>query len=296
MKPTSLSGAARMILAMVMSGTIGLAVTEVALPAGQVVFYRCFFGAISLGAYCLLRGLIPWKRLRGGTLIMILLGGVFIVTNWVVLFASFRHISIGLATIILHLQPFFVVILTSFIRRELPQLHVLAWIAVAFAGLVLATGQTGSFGGSAGIGIGMAVTSALLYAGATLSSRAVRDVPPEVVALIHTLVGSLLLFPMLDLTAIPSLDGKQWAIMASLGAVYTGLMYTLLYGAYQKLSTAAVAVLAFIYPAAAIVVDAAVYDRWLTMWQIVGLAAILISGLAVGQGWRLRLPRSAPAS
>lgn len=290
--PDVTGGATRMITAMIMSGTIGVAVTEASLPADQVVFFRCLFGAAALAAWCFWRKSIPWALLRGRTLALILLGGFFIVADWVVLFDSYHHISIGLATILLHLQPFFVLLIGAVIQRRSPGLDNLGWVGVAFAGLVLATGDVGNQGETAALGVGLALLAALLYAGATLSSRAVKGVAPEVTALLHTILGVVMLAPLLDVSALPAISVRQWFLLAGLGVVYTGIMYALLYGAYQRLSTAAIAVLSFLYPATAIIVDYLVYGRLLSLAQLGGLVAILLAGTAVNRGWRL-LPRKA---
>lgn len=57
-------------------------------------------------------------------------------------------------------------------------------------------------------------------------------------------------------------------------------MSTLLYGAIQKIPTALVGALSFIYPAVAIVVDWAVFGHRLSLLQLLGSLAIL--GAAAG--------------
>lgn len=52
-------------------------------------------------------------------------------------------------------------------------------------------------------------------------------------------------------------------------------MSTLLYGAIQKIPTALVGALSFIYPAVAIVVDWAVFGHRLSLLQLLGTLAIL---------------------
>jgi len=57
-------------------------------------------------------------------------------------------------------------------------------------------------------------------------------------------------------------------------------MSTLLYGAIQKIPTALVGALSFIYPAVAIVVDWAAFGHRLSLLQLLGTLAIL--GAAAG--------------
>jgi drug/metabolite transporter (DMT)-like permease len=290
----SVTGIGQMLTAMMLSGTIGVVVTEVGLAAHQVVFYRCLFALAALGLWCWARGYFTPVLLQRRTLGLVLLGGAFIVADWVVLFAAFDHVSIGLATIILHLQPFFVVLIAAALAGERPGGDALGWIALAFAGLVAATGPVELGEGSAALGVGLALLAALLYAGATLCSRAVKGIRPELTALVHVALGTVALAPFVDPAAAVELPGRSWALLATLGLVHTGFMYALLYGAYQKLPAAAVAVLAFAYPAAAIGMDWLVYGRVLSPAQLAGLGAILLAGTAVNRGWRI-LPRRAAA-
>ncbi|HYE52120.1 MAG TPA: DMT family transporter [Azospirillaceae bacterium] len=286
MRTNQPAGVAKMVAAMTLSGTIGVLVTEVDLAPHQIVFFRCLFGAATLGLYCWAMGLFDKAVLAPRTLALVVGGGVCIVADWVVLFAAFTHLGIGLSTIILHLQPFFVVLITAAAARERVPFDTLAWIGFAFAGLVMATGEVSVIGGSAVAGVLLALMAALLYAGATVCSRAVKGVAPEVTALVHVALGTVALAPFAGLAGVGGLPAGDWGLLATLGVVHTGLMYALLYGAYQKLTTAAVAVLAFVYPAVAIAVDFLAYGRVLSPVQVAGLLAILLAGTAVNRGWR----------
>jgi drug/metabolite transporter (DMT)-like permease len=70
----------------------------------------------------------------------------------------------------------------------------------------------------------------------------------------------------------------------------------LLYGAFQKASTASLAILGFIYPVVAVVVDYLAYGKVMNLAQLTGGALILVAAGAYAKG--LKLPslgrRSAP--
>jgi drug/metabolite transporter (DMT)-like permease len=61
----------------------------------------------------------------------------------------------------------------------------------------------------------------------------------------------------------------------------------LIYGALPKLTTPIIAVLLFVYPLTAIVVDAVVYGRALSPVQLAGMALIVTASLGVNLGWPL---------
>jgi len=65
-----------------------------------------------------------------------------------------------------------------------------------------------------------------------------------------------------------------------LGTVHTALMYVLMYASIGKLPTATVALLSYVYPVVAVVVDALAYGHRPTWLEGVGMLAVLAAALA----------------
>jgi drug/metabolite transporter (DMT)-like permease len=284
-------GTAQLTAAMVLSGTLGVFVVESGASPFNVVFFRVLFGALALGGYVLARG---WLRDHGftpRTLGLAVLGGVFIVLNWVLLFQSYENTSISVATVVYHTQPFYVVLLGALLFRERLAAAKAGWIGLAFAGLILVSGVTpGDFAGGGGYltGIGQALLAALLYGLSTLVTKRISGVRPHLVALVQVLVGIPLLLPFADFGAMAG-TGADWGWLAGLGVVHTGLMYVLMYAAYAELPTSKIAVLAFVYPAVAMVADWAVYGHHIGLVQALGVPLIVTASLKV----TLARPRAA---
>ncbi|WAZ23343.1 DMT family transporter [Streptomyces cinnabarinus] len=287
-------GTAQLTIAMVLSGTLGVFVVESGASPFNVVFFRVLFGALALGGYILARG---WLRDHGftpRTLGLAVLGGVFIVFNWVLLFQSYENTSISVATVVYHTQPFYVVLLGALLFRERITAAKAAWIGVAFAGLVLVSGVTPGDFGSGGAyltGLGQALLAALLYGLSTVVTKRVTGVRPHLIALVQVLVGIPLLLPFADFGAMRG-TGADWGWLVGLGIIHTGLMYVLMYAAYAQLPTAKIAVLAFVYPAVAMLVDWAVYGHHIGLVQALGVPLIVTASLKVTLA---RRPASAPA-
>lgn len=288
-----------MVGAMVLSGTIGYFVIESGQNVWNVVFFRCLFGALSLLIYCGLRGLLFPFRFTKKTFLLALLGGVAIVMNWVVLFSSYSLASISIATAVYNTQPFFLILLGMILFRERPTGDALGFIAIAFVGLLMvvkidATGfslTSGYLGG-----LVLALGAAFLYAVASIIAKRLKGIPPHLIALVQVSLGSLMLAPLADFSTLPT-QNFQWGYLVTLGLVHTCIMYILLYSAIQKLPTARVAVLSFIYPAIAIIIDFVVYGRDLSLAQWGGIALILLGSAGVNLKWKLGLPRAeAPAT
>ncbi|WP_201862091.1 DMT family transporter [Microvirga soli] len=291
---TNVSGRLEMIAAMALSGTIGYFVVESGQGVWNVVFFRCLFGALSLFAYCWVKGLLaPWP-FSTRTLMLATLSGAAIVLNWVLLFSSYGHASISIATAVYNTQPFFLILLGMILFGERPTGDALAFIALAFVGLLMVTQvEAGTLSWSSGYGTGLlqALGAAFLYAVASIVVKQLKGIPPHVIALVQAVLGTLMLLPLADFSSLP-MESLQWGYLAVLGVVHTGIMYILLYAALQKLPTPMIAVLSFTYPAVAILVDYLAYGRDLSLGQWSGIGLILLGSAGVNLKWRLGLARS----
>ncbi|MFC8274800.1 DMT family transporter [Streptomyces sp. NPDC057271] len=284
-------GTLELTLAMVLSGTLGIFVVESGAAPFEVVFFRCLFGAVALGAYSLARGYFTGHGFTPRKLGLAALGGVFIVFNWVFLFEAYEATSISFATVVYHTQPFFLVVLGAVLLRERITAARLGWLGVAFVGLVLVSGIRP--GDTASLkGLGLALAAAVLYALSTIVTKRITGVRPHLVALVQVLVGLPLLLPFVDTGDMEGI-GAGWGWLVGLGLVHTGLMYVLMYAAYQKLPTAKIAVLAFTYPAVAMVADWAVYGHHIGLVQALGVPLIVLASLKVTLA--ARTPAAAPA-
>ncbi|MEV6243660.1 DMT family transporter [Lentzea sp. NPDC051838] len=284
-------GVVELTIAMVLSGTIGVFVFESGAQPFTVAFWRCVFGAVALGLYCWIRGFLSDTRFTRKTFLLALLGGVFLVYNWAFLFSAYSKTSISLATVVYHTQPFYVVLLGALVFKEKLTAVKLGWIAVAFVGVVLVTDITSvTISGNYLLGIGQALLAALLYAFATIIAKQLKGIRPHVIALTQVSAGVFLLLPFVDFSGTATI-GTGWAWLVGIGVIHTCVMYILLYSSYQKLPTSLIAVLSFIYPAVAIVVDMSVYGTRIHPLQIVGIVLICGASLANSLGTSQRAGR-----
>ncbi|MBB4230381.1 DMT family transporter [Rhizobium mongolense] len=280
-------GTVEMTAAMVISGTIGWFVVMSGQPVSGVVFWRCLFGAASLLVICGALGFLKPGILSPRSFGIAVLGGIAIVANWLLLFASYSHASISIATTVYNTQPFMLLALGAAFLREKITLAKLFWLALAFAGMVAiveAKPEAGGISGSYGLGIALALGAAFFYALAALAAKWLKGTPPHLIALIQVSTGILMLAPVTDFSDLPTTAGS-WGILVAMGVVHTGLMYVLLYGAIQKLPTHLTGALSFIYPIVAIAVDGLAFGRALQPLQVLGAAIILVAAAGMNLGW-----------
>ena len=279
-------GSWEMVAAMLISGSIGWFVLVSGVSVIEVVFWRCAIGGLTLLLVCALLGYLRLDLLNRATLGLAVLSGVAIVGNWLLLFEAYSRASIAISTAVYNVQPFLLVLLAALVLGEKLSVQKLAWLCVAFLGMlaiVTAHGEAQSGGDYLG-GIALALGAAFLYAIAALIIKRLKHVPPHLLALIQVTTGAVLLAPLVPWHSLPVVP-DAWAALVTLGVVHTGFMYVLLYGAIQKLPTAITGALSFIYPIAAIFVDWIAFGHRLGWLQWLGVAAILLAAAGLQRGW-----------
>ena len=185
------------------------------------------------------------------------------VTQWVWFFDAIHRTSIAVATVVFHVQPFWVVLIGAALFNERLGGDRLGWIATAFVGLVLASGVATSenLQGHASylIGVGEALAGSVLYASVDADrqeSRPVAAASADARAMSGRRGVPAVYCAAARRCTSPRSNGSG---SSAWGCCIPGLSYVLIYGALPKLTTPVIAVLLFVYPLTAIVVDAVVY-------------------------------------
>ncbi|NLR98701.1 DMT family transporter [Rhizobium sp. P38BS-XIX] len=286
-------GTIEMTTAMLISGTIGWFVLTSGQTVTGVVFWRCFFGALTLLVICAAMGLLHPGILNLKAFCIAVGGGIAIVLNWLLLFAAYSHASISIATTVYNTQPFMLLGLGALFLGERITFTKLFWLALAFAGMVIIVESKPAEAAGAGsyaTGVLLSLGAAFFYALAAIAAKWLKGTPPHLIALIQVSTGILMLAPFTDFSAVPR-DAGGWSTLVTMGVIHTGLMYVLLYGAIQKLPTHLTGALSFIYPIAAIVVDRFAFGHMLGIAQILGAVIILGAAAGMNLGWTLPLLR-----
>ncbi len=222
----------------------------------------------------------------GKAVAWLLVGAMALIMNWLLLFSSYRLSGIAVSTVVYHVQPFFLILLATLVQGEPLQRHKIPWLVLALLGVALTAGV--QWGGhlKEGMlqGVAMALVAAFLYSVATLTTRKLRGIAPAQIAGLQLLLGVPLLAPWTDFS-IASFTPTTWASLLTLGVVHTGLMYNLMYAAFQRLSAQRIAALSFIYPLVAIAVDILVFHVVFGGAQVLGIGLILLAIAAHQRDW-----------
>lgn len=271
-------------LAMSISGTIGAFVIESGQTAVNTVFARCLIGGLFLGGYVVLKRSFSEIKIKKKNIWLLPVVASSIVINWICLFSSYRYASISMVTIIYHLQPVMVFIGGYFLFGEAlskARLAALLLAAVGTALIVLPSGQNvAAYDRTTLVGYGLAITAAIFYTIATLAGKRLVGVPAPVTAFSQLLLGTVVLSPFVDYSHLPQ-SRIQWGCLLTLGIVHSAFMYILIYSSYKKLQTSQIAVLGYLYPLVALLVDISYFGRTIDIRQIFGCILIASSGLCV---------------
>ena len=280
----------------VLLGTIGVFVQEAGQHPLVTVWFRCAFGAVALLAWCLATGRGRELLLNGRARWVACATGGFMVLNWALFFAAIPRTSIAVATVVFHIQPIWVIVFGAlFLREAVSPLQWLATLA-ALGGLVLTTGLLdGPAADSAAsahsgylAGVLMCLGGSLCYAAVTLLASTHKGISPFAMALWQCLVGAVALAWAPLVLGWPQ-QGAAWLWLLGLGVLHTGLAYVVLFAGMARLALGKVAVLQFVYPLTAVLVDWAVYGRTLSPAQLAGVA------LMAAALWTIRRPNQSGA-
>ncbi|WP_137919572.1 DMT family transporter [Hydrogenophaga sp. 2FB] len=271
----------------VLLGTLGIFLEEAGQSPLMAVWFRCAFGLLALTAWFAVTRRWHELKLSGTARTAAVSAGVLAVLNWVLFFGAIERTSIGVATVVVHVQPFLVMAFGAWWWKErITRAQGVAAVA-ALIGLALASGWvdgalTGAGWSSTYLwGIGLALLNSVGYAALTLIALRARGVSPLALAWWQCAVGAVVLawWPLSQ--GWPP-AGPAWAWLIGLGVIHTGLAYVVLYAGVARLAAGRVAVLQFVYPASAVAVEWAVYGRALSPSQMVGVCMMLLALVVVG--------------
>ena len=281
------SGMWLMVAGGLMLGTLGVFLEEAGQSPITAVWFRCAFGLLALTAWFAATRRWGELRLVGAARLAAVSAGVLAVVNWLLFFEAIERTSIGVATVVVHVQPFLVMAFGAWWWKErITRAQAVAALA-SLIGLALASGWVD--GALTGVGwsssylwgVALALLNSVGYAALTLIANRARGVSPLALAWWQCAVGAVVLLWWPFTQGWPP-AGPAWVWLAGLGVIHTGLAYVVLYAGVARLTAGRVAVLQFVYPASAVAVDWLVYDRALSPSQLLGVLVMLVALVVVG--------------
>ncbi|WP_210607957.1 DMT family transporter [Priestia flexa] len=272
----SSSAKLKMIVSMVIFGSIGFFSERSNLQSVELVFVRCVCATLFLSACWMLTGKYKEEKWSKRDVIQTLICGVFLVLNWVFLFKAFEQTSVTVAISIYHLAPVFVLFLGAILYKEkLTPISVVS-LAICFIGTLLISGVSAgtSMNDLLSSGVVWGLLAALFYAFTTLAGKGIRELSPYATTFLQTLVGIFMLMPLVTFHSFFELSAINWMVVAITGIVHTGIVYLLFFDSLRFLSSNVISVLVFLDPAVAILLDTLLTGFRPDILQSVGIVLI----------------------
>lgn len=274
-----MSGKVKVILAMLVFGTLGIFVRQIPLESSQIALYR---GA--LGSLFLILTLTLKKEKIPGSVIrrngpFLFLSGFAVGVNWILLFEAYRFTTVSNATISYYFQPIILTVLAPLFFKESLTLRKLGFVLLAMLGMIGIIGFTGdSTGYNHPLGIGFGLAAALFYAFAIISNKKITGMDSLHLTTVTLVIATLILVPYVMFTAsfgVGQLTGTSIASLLVLGIVHTGIAYVFLFSGVQEVESQTFAVLSYIDPLTAVMISALFLQEPITIWQILGGLLVL---------------------
>lgn len=274
-------------LSMAIFGSIGFFSVKTGLPSIELVFVRCLCASLLLGVVWWLgrRKREKLETVSKKDYLFAVLCGFFLVVNWVFFFRSFEFMSITVAVSIYHLAPVLMLVLGLVFFKEKITLSAGLAIVTCFIGTLLVGGiqQHSSLNDFMSTGVMWAFGAALFYALTTLTGKAIRTLDPILTTIIQTSLGIILLLPLVEWTNFSQLSIENWSYILLTGFVHTGFVFYLFFSSLRSLKAQTIAILVFLDPAVAIVLDVVLTGYHPDTYQIIGIILTFL-----GMGYALK--------
>ena len=270
----------KLIVSMLIFGSIGLFVRNIPLESGMIAFSRAVIGVMFLIGFLFIKhSKISFAAIKKN-LLYLLLSGTAIGFNWILLFESYRYTSVAVSTLCYYMAPIFVVSLSPLVLKEKLSAKQILCIIAALVGIALISGifQIGIPKQGELTGVFFGIGAAALYASVILLNKKFTDIAAMERTVCQLFVAAVVLLPYNILTtglSLASVPPVSLLLLVIVGVVHTGFAYFLYFGSMEHLSGQSIAIASYIDPVIAVIASAVLLKEPFTVETLLGAAAIL---------------------
>lgn len=271
----------KIIVSMIIWGTIGIFVRGIGLNSLEIAFFRAFLG----GTFLILISLINKdkinKKALKNNIFILLLSGIALGANWIMLFQAMKYTTISNATLSYYFAPILIVIFSFILLKEKISIKNIIYLLFAILGLSLILKSSvleniNNFNHVKGISYGLA--GAVFYAIIVILNKYIKDLSGFQSTLIQLSVAAVVLMPIVlrnGLTNFKTMDIRNWILMLILGIVHTGIAYLLYFSSIKDVESQSIAMLSYLDPIVAIVMSFLILGESMNVVQALGAVLIL---------------------
>ncbi len=252
----------------------------------SALFYRFFFGAVTLFIYSFFSKTKLYKNIR--SLLYAALAGFFFSLDLFLWHRSILWAGPGLATILANFQVFILTLISVLFMKERLRLIYVLTVLLAFAGLILLTGV--GFEAMDSLyrkGIIFGLLTAFCYSGITLTIQKSQRLPVKLDPLSNmawlcffgAVFGGVEVVSCGESFIIPDIESLVFLFLY--GAVCSGLGWCLITKGLSCVSISVAGLALILQPAFAFVWDVLFFSKPVTFFNITG-AAVTIAAIYIG--------------
>jgi RarD protein len=276
-----MNSAFKIIIAMIIWGSLGLFVKNINLPSMETAFLRAVIASGIFIIYNLFSKKANFKQYSRKNLILLTLSGIAIGFNWVLLFQAYKFTTISNATLSYYFAPMFVVLLSPIVLKDKLTPRKLLAVIGAMIGLFLilnSQGTTSSISYNHIKGISYGLAAAALYASVMLFNNYIEDLSGFERTIIQLSASAIVLLPFVISRSQLHIDSsKSLIFILILGIVHTAVPYLLYFSALKDINVQSAAILSYLDPISALLFSAVFLHESMGIWQVGGGILILLS-------------------
>lgn len=279
-----MTGKIKMIVTMLIFGSVGLFVKNINLSSSEIALLRGVIGCITLiAAGLLINQTIRFRTTKKNIMLLCLSGGA-LGFNWMFLFEAYRYTTISNATISYYFAPIFVMILAPFILKEKMKEKMARFkvgsIIAAIIGIFFIVGIDNGDRISQHhvMGVFFGLLAAAFYASVMFINKFIRNLSDQETTIGQLAMASIVILPYVFVTEglnVKNLDIQSLLFILIVGILHTGFAYMLYFSALKQLDGQRIALYSYIDPIFAIVLSALLLNETFTFIQAVGGTLIL---------------------
>jgi len=271
-----MNGRAKIALAMLIWGSVGIFARFSGLSGLGVAFMRVALGSLVLWALS-----ISPRRIRRVKITfaenwkaMTALGAA-LAFNWVFLFTAFNYTLIATAVLVYYLAPIIATLISWQFLGEKISRNRLLLIGMAFGGfLLIASGQEFNLNSRDFIGVLLALVAAFFYALIPNFGRFLKDVDGKDLTLLQLSIATLFLLPFV---AVNGLREPTWWAIGALVLLHTVFALYLYMDGLKEVEVNEAALMSYLDPLSAIVYAFIIFGEVPGVQTILGGTLILLA-------------------
>jgi drug/metabolite transporter (DMT)-like permease len=246
-----------------------------------IVFARTFIGALVLIPYAIKTGAA--KMAIKAWPYVVLFGVLEMVGPWFLITEAEKHISSGLAGLLISTVPFFAVAILAVVFKDRTALRPvpLTGMVIGFIGVAALVGIDSLLGHAQPLWIGAIVLAAVGYAIAPImANHKMKEVPTSgVIGLSMGLVALLYSVPAAfeipgELAAKPSVDG--WIALLVLGLVCSALAFVVFFNLIKEVGPVKASLITYVNTAVALLLGTVFLAEPVTPGLLIGIPLITV--------------------